>query len=78
MPRTCTVCSSAGREGIDRALIAGEPLRTIADRWSVSKTALIRHKGVICPPRSQRPRTPRRLLRRTIYSPRSATYRLAR
>jgi len=29
---------------IDAALVAGERLRTIADQWSVSKTALIRHK----------------------------------
>jgi hypothetical protein len=45
MPRTCTVCAAGARAEIDRALVAGEPLRTIADRWSVSKTALIRHKA---------------------------------
>jgi hypothetical protein len=45
MPRTCTVCSHAEREAINAALVANEPLRTIADHWSVSKTALIRHKA---------------------------------
>ena len=31
-------------------LIAGVPLRTIADRFAVSKTALIRHKDAHLPP----------------------------
>jgi len=45
MPRTCTVCGHPERTIIDATLVAGrKPLRTIADRWSVSKTALIRHK----------------------------------
>lgn len=45
MPRVCSVCTSDNRSLIDKALVAGKPLRTIADRWSVSKTALIRHKA---------------------------------
>ena len=45
MPRTCTVCAHDARANIDRALVASEPLRTIADRWSVSKTSLMRHKA---------------------------------
>jgi hypothetical protein len=46
MPRTCTVCTHARRAAIDAALVSGyEPLRTIADQWSISKTALIRHKS---------------------------------
>ncbi len=44
MPRTCTVCAHESRSEIDGVLVTGGPLRTIADRWSVSKTALIRHK----------------------------------
>jgi hypothetical protein len=45
MPRTCTVCAHADRPKIDRTLVVGqEALRTIADRFSVSKTALGRHK----------------------------------
>lgn len=45
MPRTCLACKSPDREAIDKALTSGAPLRTIADQWSVSKTALIRHKS---------------------------------
>ena len=45
MPRICTICSHEKRKEIERNLLAGAPLRTIAVQWSVSKTALIRHKG---------------------------------
>src|SRR2546428_85915 len=45
MPRQCTICTHPERGVIDQALVAEAPLRTIADRWSVSKTALIRHKA---------------------------------
>lgn len=44
MPHTCTLCHHEQRQEIDKALLAGKPYRTIADRWSVSKTALIRHR----------------------------------
>ncbi|MGE5618095.1 MAG: hypothetical protein ACM3US_02425 [Sphingomonadaceae bacterium] len=44
MPRTCTVCQHPQRGDIEAALLAQGSLRTIADRWSVSKTALIRHR----------------------------------
>jgi hypothetical protein len=44
VPRVCTVCRHQERKQIERSLLAGAPLRTIAARWSVSKTALIRHK----------------------------------
>jgi hypothetical protein len=45
MPRVCTACTSPNREAIDRALVAETPLRTIADQYGVSKTALLRHKA---------------------------------
>ena len=44
MARTCTICRHADRESINSALVRSEPLRTIAGCWSVSKTALLRHK----------------------------------
>ncbi len=44
MPQVCTVCRHENRESIDHALLGRQPLRTIADHWSVSKTALIRHR----------------------------------
>lgn len=45
MARRCTICTHAERDAIDAALVNGTAYRTIADRWSVSKTALIRHKS---------------------------------
>ncbi len=44
MPRRCTVCTHDLRDEVDRALVAGEPFRSIAARFGLSKTALIRHK----------------------------------
>ena len=43
MPRTCTICTHKDRDAIDKALVAREPFRTIADRFGVTKTSLIRH-----------------------------------
>lgn len=43
--RTCTICSHKKRQFIEAALAVGESFRTIADRYGVSKTALIRHKN---------------------------------
>lgn len=52
MPRTCTICARPERAQIEMALVAGElSFRTIADRWAVSKTALIRHKADHLPQR---------------------------
>jgi hypothetical protein len=45
VPRTCTICASCERANIDRALLAGEPLRNIAERVSLSVTSLFRHKS---------------------------------
>jgi hypothetical protein len=44
MPQTCAPCRHPQRPAIDAALLAGEPLRTIADRFGPSKTALLRHR----------------------------------
>ena len=45
MPRTCLACTSPEREEIDKALVAGEPLRNISKRVSISPAALLRHKN---------------------------------
>ena len=45
MPRTCLACSSPNRAAIDKAIATGEPLRSIAERVSISDTALFRHKA---------------------------------
>jgi hypothetical protein len=44
MPRTCLACSNSEREAIDKALVAGESLRNISKRVSISYAALFRHK----------------------------------
>jgi hypothetical protein len=44
MPRTCSICSHADRLDVEATLRARTPLRTIGARWSVSKTALLRHR----------------------------------
>ncbi len=43
MPRRCTVCTNKKRTAIDKALVARERFRTIADQFGVSKSALLRH-----------------------------------
>ena len=46
MARTCTVCTHAEREAIDRALVAdGSALRDIAGQHGLSKSAVERHKA---------------------------------
>ncbi len=43
MPRKCTICGHKKRSAVDKALVARQPFRTIADQFGVSKTALLRH-----------------------------------
>jgi len=45
MRRACLACSSPERAEIDKALVAGEPLRNIAKRVSISPAGLLRHKN---------------------------------
>ncbi len=45
MPRRCAVCDHENLAEINSALVFNEPLRDIADRWSVSKTELMRHRN---------------------------------
>jgi|SRR5581483_1944460 len=44
LANTCTVCRHPDLAAINEALLDRVPLRTMADRWSVSKSALIRHR----------------------------------
>jgi hypothetical protein len=45
MPRRCTVCAHHEREAIDHALVAGEPYRSVANRYeSLSQAAVQRHE----------------------------------
>jgi hypothetical protein len=49
MSRTCTACKHPNREEINAALLGTDSLRKISSRWSVSKTALLRHKAAHLP-----------------------------
>ncbi len=45
MARTCSICQNPQRNDIEKALIEGEPLRSIASRFgTVGRMALQRHK----------------------------------
>ena len=45
MPRTCSICTHAERDDIERALLGQrQSLRTIAERFGTSPTSLFRHK----------------------------------
>lgn len=43
MARTCTVCTHPERATVNAALVAGEPMRAIAGRFTLSRAALQRH-----------------------------------
>ena len=43
MPRHCTICSNPDIQGIDQALVAGMPYRTVAERFEISPPSLYRH-----------------------------------
>lgn len=45
MPQPCSICKNQNREAIEADLLGTESSRTIATRWSVSKSALLRHKA---------------------------------
>jgi hypothetical protein len=44
MAQTCTICTHARRVDINRSLVDGSPVRELAKRFGVSKSALQRHK----------------------------------
>ena len=45
MPRRCTVCAHEEAEAIDKALVGGEPYRSVANRYeSLSQAAVQRHQ----------------------------------
>jgi hypothetical protein len=45
MPMICSVCRHKSVGEINKSLIESRSLRYIADHWSVSKTALLRHRA---------------------------------
>ena len=45
MALQCSVCQHVSRDAIESSLIHGEPMRDVAGRYSISKSALHRHKN---------------------------------
>lgn len=43
MPRTCTVCQHTQRDEIEAETTNGKPYRTIANRYSVGASSILRH-----------------------------------
>jgi hypothetical protein len=44
MARSCTICIHRNRDGMDKLLLRGEQLTSVARRYSVSEDALGRHE----------------------------------
>ena len=45
MPRRCSICHHPDRAEIDKALVRGEPFRSVAERYGTSATSLHRHQN---------------------------------
>jgi len=43
--RSCSICAHRQRKAIDKALVAGESIRTVAGRYGVPKSTLADHKA---------------------------------
>jgi len=44
MSRTCTICTHASKEDIDKALLAGTPYRSVAKQYEASPPSVYRHQ----------------------------------
>ena len=51
MPRRCTVCLHPERMEVDKSLVTDQTYRSIAARFGLSKSALVRHKKAHLPAR---------------------------
>jgi hypothetical protein len=49
MARTCTICRSADRLEIEKALIVGVPYRSVARQFGAGASAVLRHKAHVGP-----------------------------
>lgn len=47
--RTCSICQNHRRRQIDQALVSGEPYRSVAKRFEVGPSAVLRHKSHVLP-----------------------------
>jgi hypothetical protein len=44
MPRKCTICVDNRRQDIEQAMLAGGSYRNVAQRFAVSRDAIVRHR----------------------------------
>lgn len=44
VPRKCSICSSAQRLAVEHSILAGDSYRTVAQRFHVSRDAVVRHR----------------------------------
>lgn len=49
MPRKCSICAHKNRSEIERSLVSGASYRVVAQRFSVSRDAVVRHRRHIAP-----------------------------
>ena len=45
MARACTICTHPSRDAIERAILAGQPIRRIAANYGLSESAVRRHRN---------------------------------
>jgi CRISPR/Cas system CMR subunit Cmr4 (Cas7 group RAMP superfamily) len=44
MPRRCSVCIHPDRQQIDQAIVSGNSYRTVAQQFTISRDAVVRHR----------------------------------
>jgi hypothetical protein len=44
MPRRCSVCTHPHRQQIDQAIVSGNSYRTVAQQFTISRDAVVRHR----------------------------------
>ena len=49
MPRKCSICINEQRPEIERSVLAGDSYRTVAQRFDVSRDAVVRHRRHLMP-----------------------------
>jgi hypothetical protein len=49
MPRKCSICVHQQKTEIERSLLAGDSYRTVAQRFDVSRDAVVRHRRHLVP-----------------------------
>ena len=56
MPRKCSICINEQRPEIERSVLAGDSYRIVAQRFDVSRDAVVRHRRHLLPVTPNSPR----------------------